>query len=244
MRGKDHFKGWMNMKKIVGYSSAGDSAEGKYRIDSAYVNKIVAAGAIPIMLPPTDKADDLEAIVDMCDGILLTGGPDINPEIYGEAKLAECGEISAERDANELALCRISLEKKKPLLAICRGIQVLNVACGGTLWQDIPSQIAEAGQHATANGIKAEHTVLIVDEKAIARFGFADNEFSVNSFHHQAIKEIGKDLCVIATSKEDGIIEAVSKTGEVFTLGVQWHPERLDNDRNAKAIFESFVKAL
>lgn len=233
------------MRKIVGCSAGGGASEGKYRVDAAYLRSVSEAGAIPIILPPTDDAEALESALSLCDGVLLTGGPDIDPVLYGEEKLEECGEISAERDANELALCALALKLDKPLLAICRGVQVLNVACGGTLWQDISSQVENSVQHSTINQVKAEHKVVISDGEILSLIPFGENAFSVNSFHHQALKGIGKDVCVMAISAEDGVIEGVYVKGRKFAVGVQWHPERLSaTDENAAVIFKAFVDAM
>lgn len=233
------------MRKIVGCSAGGSAAEGKYRIDAAYVRSIMAAGAIPIVLPSTADGAILEEALSVCDGVLLTGGPDIDPLIYGEIKKDECGDISAERDANELELCKLALSQNKPILAICRGVQVLNVACGGTLWQDIASQIENAVQHRTENGVKAEHNVIINDREILSSIPFEKEVFATNSFHHQAIKELGEGVCVMALSEEDRIVEGVYVKDKKFAVGVQWHPERLsDLDANAAVIFDAFVRAL
>ena len=128
------------MKKIVGISHAGDAKEGVYRIGAEYVRSLTDAGALPVLLTPARTKEEIAQLLDMCDGILLSGGPDYDPSLYGEEKLEECGEVSAERDAFEILLTKAALERGMPVLAICRGIQTLNVACGGSLWQDIPSQ--------------------------------------------------------------------------------------------------------
>jgi putative glutamine amidotransferase len=234
------------MKKIVGLSHAGDKKEGTYRLCEQYVNCIAREGAIPVILTPTGAADDVEQIVDMCDGIVLTGGPDVDPCIYGEEKLAECGDISKERDGFELALAKIAFERRKPILAICRGIQVLNVAFGGTLWQDIPSQIPDSVQHSTGkDDYKARHNVTLSCEGILARINFDKKEFEVNSYHHQSIKDIAEPFEIMAISSADGVIEGIYAPNHKFVVGVQWHPERLAHeDVNAKVLFEAFVKAL
>lgn len=234
------------MKKIVGITHGGDSGEGRYRIDAKYVSALAEEGAIPILLTPAAEGEDLERILDLCDGILLSGGPDIAPELYGEEKLAACGSVSEERDRFEIALTRAAFKRDMPILAICRGIQVLNVALGGSLWQDIPSQIEGAAAHSSASGAPAvRHGVRITDGRILNIVGFGADELEVNSFHHQALKRVAQPLEVMAVSGEDNLIEGVYAPNAKYTVGVQWHPERLyGSDENAEVLFKSFVEAL
>ena len=234
------------MKKIVGITNGGDLGEGKYRIDTKYVSSVANAGAIPIMLTPTTAKEEIEQLLDMCDGILLSGGPDIDPSIYGEEKLAECGYVSDERDGFELELTKAALERNMPILAICRGIQILNVAAGGTLWQDIPSQIKTDVAHSSpTSDYTARHNVKITDSKIIDAVGFNSDCFEVNSFHHQALKSVAQRFKVMAVSEKDDIIEGVYDPEAKYVVGVQWHPERLGEiDENARALFSSFTEAL
>lgn len=234
------------MKKIIGISHSGDAKEGVYRIGEEYVRSLTDAGAMPVILTPAHSKEEIDQLLDMCDGILLSGGPDYDPSLYGEEKLADCGEVSAERDAFEILLTKAALERGMPVLAICRGIQTLNVACGGSLWQDIPSQIEGAIHHSTyGDGVNAIHNVKISDDGIFDKIDFGEKCFEVNSFHHQALKRLADRLTVFAISEQDGVIEGAYDKNAKFTVGVQWHPERLsDRDENAKAIFRAFVEAL
>ena len=235
-----------NTKKIVGITNGGDLGEGKYRIDTQYVRSVANAGALPVMLTPTDKKEDIERILDACDGILLSGGPDVDPSLYGEEKIDACGAVSEERDGFELALARAALRSGTPILAICRGIQVLNVAAGGSLWQDIPSQIENCDRHSSSgDDYKAEHMVTLTDDKIAELVGFGAEEFLVNSYHHQALKRVADGFAVMARSVKDGIVEGIYDPRARYVVGVQWHPERLaEKDANASCLFDSFVKAL
>ena len=234
------------MKKIVGISHSGDAKEGVYRIGAEYVRSLTDAGALPVLLTPARTKEEIDQLLDMCDGILLSGGPDWDPALYGEEKLAECGEISSERDEFELLLAQAALERGMPVLAICRGIQTLNVACGGSLWQDVPSQIEGAIHHSTyGDGVKAIHNVKISEDGILGKIGFCEKCFEVNSFHHQALKRVAERLTVFAVREQDGVIEGAYDKNAKFTVGVQWHPERMsDSDENAKIIFRAFVEAL
>lgn len=232
-------------KKIVGLTPGGDAAEGTYRVGADYIKSVLAAGALPLILPSCEDDESIEQLLDMCDGILLIGGPDIEPARYGEEKIEKIGEISEERDGFELKLAKMAFERDIPMLGICRGIQTLNVAFGGTLWQDIPSQINTHVQHATVNGIKAEHKVKIVNGKKANIPKEGNYSFSVNSFHHQAVKKVAEGFEIMAVSEDDGIIEAIYAPEKKFTVGIQWHPEKMaSKDENAMAIFEAFAKSL
>ncbi len=233
------------MTKIIGLSPAGDAEKGSYRIASEYFKSLADVRAVPIMLSPTKDEKIIEQMLNMCDGILLTGGPDIDPILYGEEKIEKCGEISEERDSFELLLTKMAVEKNKPVLAICRGVQVLNVAFGGSLWQDIPSQIVASVQHRTENEIKAEHIVRIIDGNFSDVIEFTNREFCVNSFHHQSVKRLADGFKIMAISPNDSVIEGIYHPEKRFVVGVQWHPERMSAyDENAKRIFEAFVRSL
>lgn len=233
------------MSKIVGLSPAGDASEGVYRVAPEYFKSLADAGAMAVMLSPTDNEKIIDQILDMCDGILLTGGPDIDPALYGEEKIEKCDHISPERDRFELLLSEMAVEKNKPVLAICRGAQVLNVAFGGSLWQDIRSQMAVSVQHRTENEIKAKHNVRITDDSFLDIIEFTDKEFCTNSFHHQSVKHLAEGFKVMAISPEDSVIEGIYHPAKRFVVGVQWHPERMSAyDENANRIFEAFVRSL
>lgn len=232
------------MKKIVGISFGGGTDEGVYRLNANYIKSIIYAGAIPVMLLDSNN-EDIVQMVELCDGIVLSGGPDIDPVIYGEETLPECGKINAERDAFEIKLAKLAVQKGKSVLGICRGVQVLNVSFGGTLWQDIPTQLENPSAHATVDGKKAENSVVITDDKITDKIGLPGKRLLVNSFHHQAVKRVADGFKVMALSETDGVIEGIYMPGKNFVVGVQWHPELMsDVDKNMKAMFDAFIRSL
>jgi putative glutamine amidotransferase len=191
-----------------------------------YSDAVHAAGGLPIILP-----FNCELVADMfelVDGIIVSGGSDLDPALFGDTDIhPQTYDIIPERDAAELALARIAIYQDKPLLGICRGIQVVNVALGGTLYQDIASQFSDSVAHRQqALAIPAAepgHTVTIAPGSLLAHV-FGAGQVSVNSFHHQAVKDVAPGFVAIGWS-EDGSIEAIERPASTFALGVQWHPE-------------------
>ncbi|MBI2189528.1 MAG: gamma-glutamyl-gamma-aminobutyrate hydrolase family protein [Acidobacteria bacterium] len=213
-----------------------------------YEESVRRAGGEPWVLDlATDRAAD---VVARASGILLTGGGDIEPSLYGEAPHPTFAAAEAGRDAYEIELVRRALEADVPVFAICRGVQVLNVARGGTLIQDIPSQVASALQHkregAADPAFTLAHEVWLEPGsrlELLMRDTLTDIEScQVNSRHHQAIKSTGEGLVTVATAP-DGIIEAVEDPSRRFCLGVQWHPENFYRTGEFRALFEEFVRA-
>ena len=192
----------------------------------AYIEAVRAAGGMPILLPQRANVDEIKTLVGRLDGLLLPGGGDIEPARYGEETLPACGSIDVERDALELELARQAVEQGLPLLAICRGVQVLNVALGGTLWQDLPTQAPGAMRHSchgSENRTRLVHPVrLDPDSRVAAVLGTAEVE--TNSSHHQALRQVAAGLEVVGHAPDD-VIEAVEMPAHPFALGVQWHPE-------------------
>ncbi|MDH7489573.1 MAG: gamma-glutamyl-gamma-aminobutyrate hydrolase family protein [Anaerolineae bacterium] len=217
----------------------------------AYLSAVIAAGGVPVLLPLGLDEPRLLRALDRADGLLLAGGEDIAPALFGEEPHPKLGKVDADRDAVEVALARRALEAGLPLLAICRGIQVLNVAAGGTLYQDIPSQVPGALKH---NCFYPEyprdhiaHAVAIAPDSRLAAIVGQTAEslaaVPVNSLHHQSVKAVGTGLQVVAQAP-DGIVEAVEATGEAWVLAVQWHPEELAASRaDMAALFRAFVEA-
>ena len=219
----------------------------------AYVKAVALAGAAPILIPLSDLDEPLETICHRLDGLLLTGGGDINPELYREEATTQLISPDGLRDRTEIRLARRAISDDMPLLGICRGLQVLNVACGGSLHQDISSEIPNAAQHRLAppdyERHYRAHTVQVEADTLLGRLIQATGKthststLGVNSRHHQAVKQIGNGLSVVARAP-DGVIEAVERPGSLFMLGVQWHPEDLvARDQAALHIFEGFVRA-
>jgi putative glutamine amidotransferase len=213
--------------------------------NQTYIRGLVRAGAAPLMIPQLADASLVRALYEQLDGLLLPGGEDIDPASYGEARHERCGRVSPERDDMELALARWAVEDGMPLLAICRGIQILNVALGGSLYQDIAAQVPGAERHDWYPGYprdRLSHQVAITPQTRLATILGARSP-RVNSLHHQALKEVPPALTVVARAP-DGVIEAVEMTDHPFALGVQWHPEELaDGDARAQRLFDALVEA-
>jgi putative glutamine amidotransferase len=214
-------------------------------ITGSYMEATFACGGFPLLLPVKGNKDLwLQAAREM-DGFLFTGGGDIAPSFYGEETLQCCGEISPLRDTMELDLLNAVLPTGKPILGVCRGIQLMNVGLGGTLYQDIYLQNAQTFQQQHIQKLPdylPAHDVIIEEGSLLHRIE-KTARLPVNTLHHQAVKDCASGLTAVARSSS-GLIEAVEKKDHPFFLGVQWHPERMWHvDAAAKAIFESFVDA-
>jgi putative glutamine amidotransferase len=210
-----------------------------------YIASLERAGAEVRELKP--ERDALPGALAGCSGVLLTGGADVDPAEYGEAERHPTVERAPERDEYELELARLALERDVPLLAICRGVQVLNVAAGGTLIQDIPSQNPSTLQHSLTEPKNAvAHDINIVPGTClamlVARRDGAPPPLPVNSRHHQSVKDTAPGFVVSATAP-DGIIEAIEKPDARFCVGVQWHPENFWRTGEFRPLFEGFVDA-
>lgn len=217
------------MKPVIGISSTKKSlrpnSEGCY-VGDGYFNGIARCGAVPFVLPLVDDDEMIAEMVDRVDGLLLTGGEDIAPHHFGEMPHAQLGDVFPLRDRFELAITRQALAAGKPVLAICRGIQTLNVAVGGTLYQDIASQLPEAGQH-MQKAPYAEPTHFVSLKKGSQlRDIFGSERIFTNSFHHQSAKAVPAGWEVVGES-DDGVIEAIESVNHRFAIGVQWHPEMM-----------------
>ena len=211
-----------------------------------YLEAVSAAGGLPLVLPIRLNAGDAEQLAETLDGVLFTGGPDIAPYLYGEIMIKECGEQCPLRDEMELGFARAAAAAGLPILGLCRGVQTINVAFGGALYQDIPSQyrgdttVLHSQSHYVESG-HPSHTVWI-DENSELYEIIGKRDLLVNSFHHQAVKIVAPDMRVTARA-EDGLIECLESRGNKYILGVQWHPERMfRRDKYALALFENFVK--
>ena len=217
-------------------------------MNSRYYQATAAAGGAPVMIPLFD--DDpatLRALYDRLDGILLAGGVDMDPCTFGDTPHPKLGRTDRARDAVEIALARWAVDDRKPILGLCRGLQVMNVALGGTLFQDIEAQVPGALKHdyfPTAGFERdyAAHQVAIADgSRLAAAFGVPD--MAVNSMHHQAVREVAPALHVSARAP-DGLIEAVESGTDHFLVGVQWHPEMFEqSDPRTRRLFRDFIAA-
>lgn len=196
-------------------------------VSDDYVHGVETAGGIPVVIPFYEDKSSVDSLAAHLDGLLLSGGEDINPLLFGEQPRRGLGSVTPERDELEKALIEVMMEQGKPILAICRGIQILNAVLGGTLYQDLPSQWASTIQHAQkSRRDHLSHTIRIErDSKLFTLLGKQD-EVYCNSYHHQAIKECAPSLRPVGWDP-DGLIEAVEHVDADFVVGVQWHPENL-----------------
>ncbi|MGB9814064.1 MAG: gamma-glutamyl-gamma-aminobutyrate hydrolase family protein [Thermovenabulum sp.] len=230
------------MKPVVGITSS--HLEEKAMLNEGYYLAVERAGGIPIIIPPLEE-ETLKGVLDLVDGVLISGGPDVDPLIFGENPIRELGEVNPLRDKAEIFLVKEAFFRKKPIMGICRGIQVINVALGGNLYQDLPSQVRDCIKHSqSAPRWYPTHKVKI--DKGTTLFEiYNSQEVKVNSFHHQAIKEVSPYLKAVAYAP-DGIIEAVESSAEgVFILGLQWHPEGMwHKDPMQLKPFERFIEEI
>jgi len=203
-------------------------------LPSTYVRAVVAAGGVPVLLPPVPEV--IEAVLPRLDGLVLSGGPDIEPGRYGAEAVATTGEPRADRDAAELGLVDAATGSGLPVLGICRGLQLLNVARRGTLHQHLPDVLGSTA-HAPQPGVYGRHVVSGVAGSLLAR-ALGRTETEVPSYHHQAVDGLGAGLVVTAVAP-DGTVEAVEDPSLPFCLAVQWHPEAGDD----LALFRALVDA-
>jgi putative glutamine amidotransferase len=223
--------------------SVGQTPERAY-VNSAYLHAVQQAGGVPVLLPPQLSKSSLERLVRGLDAVLLTGGGDMDPACFGEPPHPTLYDVAPSRDALETSVTHMALEKRTPLLAICRGIQVLNVALGGSLYQDVGTDPGTEIPHSQKEARdQTTHKVTVTSGSRLAKILGAD-DVEVNSFHHQVIKSLGRGLTAVAWAP-DQLIEGVELADDSrFVLGVQWHPEHLTKDSEpARRLFAALVIA-
>jgi putative glutamine amidotransferase len=216
----------------------------RYGINQSYVRALVAAGCAPVMIPLLDDDERLRAIYERLDGIVLPGGADVAPGEYGEETIGDLNVVEAARDRNELTLARWAFADDLPTLGICRGQQVLNVALGGSLWQDLRHQGVTSVEHSDADGRARNafiHRVRLDPDSRLAQL-IDETDIEVNSLHHQAVKSIAPQLRVTGKS-DDGVIEALESDSRRFLIAVQWHPEEIDDLPWVQRLFSGFARA-
>ncbi len=208
------------------------------RVNLDYVESVIEAGGVPVVLPVNGDERTAERYVRLLDGLVLVGGADIPPAAYGQKPIPQTKTMPAERYEFESELISRWLESQKPLLGVCLGAQFVNVVAGGTLIQDIPTQVGTKVIH---RGRGTEHVIIVEPRSRLGKILGAERVI-VNSSHHQAVKDVGRGLKVVARS-EDGIIEALEMGGGRFCLLVQWHPERMSDADHRKALFGAMINA-
>lgn len=234
-------------KKIIGISSnivINDlypfRGSKQLRLFDEYIQSVVEAGGTPIIIPNSNNLSVIDSQIDIIDGLLLTGGYDVNPLRYGEEPKDKLGAVCNERDKFEFTLLKKAMDRKIPILGICRGHQIINVFNGGTLYQDI-SYINNAYiKHIQSCGPnELSHSISIFKDTNLHKI-LGDNTL-VNSYHHLAIKDLAPNFKIAAVSK-DGVVEAIESTTDEFIMGVQWHPELLTkNYKEMLSLFKFFI---
>lgn len=230
-------------RPIIGVSPLYDAQRESLWMLPGYMNGIEAAGGAPIMLPLTDSEEVIKSAAELCDGLLLTGGQDVSPDVYDRERLSCCGELCPARDKEEALLLDLFLKNDLPVLGICRGIQFLNAHLGGTLYQDLKTQYGDTVEHRMSPPYdRSIHTVSLVKGTPLHSL-LGTDEISVNSYHHQAVKRLAKPLCESALSC-DGLIEGVFMPDKKFVWAIQWHPEfSYKKDDTSIKILKAFVDA-
>jgi len=207
---------------------------------TTYVDALRRAGAVPVLVPP--QPENVADVIDNLDGIVLAGGYDCDPTVYGEDPHPALEPMDPRRQSSDLALAKAARERRIPTLGICLGVQVMNVAAGGTLVQDITSQMTTDIEHVSEPEDRARHDVHIERGTKLAKILGATETMNVNSSHHQAVKELGDGLRETAHAP-DGIVEGLEDPRHPFYVGVQWHPEDMPGEASATSIFGAFVEA-
>ena len=229
-------------KPIIGIGTDVQSPPGERERAFVYVTYVEAlrrAGAIPVLIPP--QPENAAELVNELDGVLLAGGFDCDPSLYGEDPHPTVEPMDTRRQTNDVTLAKAARDHGIPVLGICLGVQVMNVAAGGSLVQDIASQVETEIEHASEPEDRARHEVIVEGGTKLSNI-LGERELTVNSSHHQAIGRIGEGLRVTAHAP-DGVIEGLEDPRHPFYLGVQWHPEDMGGENSASSLFGAFVDA-
>lgn len=232
------------MKPIVGIMPLWDEERDSIWMLPGYMDGISQAGATPIIFPFSNDGEELSRLVELCDGILFTGGHDVTPALYHEAPMEGLVSCVEKRDSMEGLVLKIAMQADKPILGICRGIQFINAALGGTLYQDLPTQHPSGIEHHQQPPYETPVHEVVLTHGAPLSNCLQTERIQVNSYHHQAVKELAPQLRAMAASP-DGLVEAVYMPTQKFLWAVQWHPEfSYKTDVNSRKIFEAFIHAM
>lgn len=226
------------------YLPSQDGAFGTIQVGESYIQAVLHAGGLPVVIPVGLPDSDLLNVFSRVDGILFTGGADIDPKLFNGLPHPRVYDVDARRDSLEIGLVKLAAENKKPFLGICRGIQVINVALGGTLFTHIPDQLSDALRHDYYPNVPRNHLahpVRLSSESRLAQI-LGGDMFEVNSLHHQGLEQIAPTLRAVG-SAPDQLVEAVELPNHPFGLGVQWHPEWLQEHAPQRKLFQAFIQA-
>lgn len=231
------------MKSIIGLTSNFDFLNNKkiIKVNNTYVNAVESGGGVPIIIPIIKELEDIDRHLDIINGLIFTGGEDVSSLLFGEEPMKEVDTICMARDKMEMELFKRAYERGIPILGICRGMQLINVSLGGTLYQDINIQLPDSlGHRCTFNIHQGYHNINILDNSILFNI-FNVKKLAVNSNHHQSIKKLGENLRTTSITS-DGIIESIESINDKFVLGVQFHPEAMmESDDMFKKLFNYFV---
>ena len=230
------------MRPVIGLIPLFDDDKNSYWMLPGYMQVLEKCMGLPIMLPLTTDKSELDEAYELCDGILFTGGHDVSPSVYGEDIKSTCGDTCEARDLMESYLLDKCISDDKPIFGICRGIQFINAYLGGTLYQDLPTEYgSETEHHMSPPYDRAAHKIEVLEGTRLSNI-IGAGIHSVNSYHHQAIKELSPRLEKLAIS-EDGLIEAIAVKNHRFAIGVQWHPEfSYEDSEESMKLLKAFIK--
>ena len=231
------------MKPVIGITLNEDVNDYSVFLSQYYFRVIEEVGGVPMLIPPVKNPEVLDQVLDMVNGLILSGGGDVDPVHINEEPIVELGRITPDRDYTELELVKGALKRDLSVLAICRGMQLLNIVAGGTIYQDINSQIRKVLKHnQKAPKWYPTHGIKVQEESKLFNI-IGAKQLRVNSFHHQAVAKPALDFIVVGQS-DDGIIEAIESQKHKFVMGLQWHPECMwERNHHSLKIFERFVKS-
>ncbi|MCD8144330.1 MAG: gamma-glutamyl-gamma-aminobutyrate hydrolase family protein [Oscillospiraceae bacterium] len=230
-------------KPLIGILPLWDDKRESFWMLPGYPEGVSEAGGLPVILPLTEEPGELRQLVAVCDGFLFTGGHDVSPWVYGAEQAPETTQCCERRDRMEAALLELAIETDTPVLGICRGIQIINAALGGTLYQHIPRELPSGVEHhmKPPYDVVGHQVTLVPNTPLWELLGL--ETLGVNSFHHQGVKDTAPGLTVMARA-EDGLVEALYRPESHFLWAVQWHPEYSHKkDANSRKIFSAFVQA-
>lgn len=240
------------MRPLVAVTTTIDPQGGDYKrprvaLYASYLAPLERVGLTPVLITPAHSEEAIRQLVEMCEGLVLSGGDDIDPSQYGHEPIPELGQVNPPRDTAELRALGVAIERDLPVLGICRGHQLLNVYFGGTLCQDIGVEMTEAVSHVQAGPWEAHQHEVSVEPGTRLAAALGRDRLEINSFHHQAIRRPADNLEITARA-DDGLIEAVESRDHKWVVGVQWHPERHeatapDSDPNLR-LFSAFADAV
>lgn len=234
---------YSNDDKVGEITHLGGANQEWQLIANDYIKAVEKAGGLPILIPIYGNVENIGHIIDILDGIIFSGGNDIDPSYYNESTSEKAGDIVPKRDVQEFTLMELAKKKNIPILGICRGHQLLNISSGGSLYQDLETHdfenhfLIESPMNEVAHGVN-------VEDNSICKEIFGSSEIKVNSYHHQSVNTLGKNLKVTVVDSK-GVIEAIELDTDIcdFALGVQWHPETLIEHQHHLNIFKTFISS-